>query len=848
MRIQPEELQTVAGMGGGPFEELLYDLIVAEAARHGIPPLAIEWDHRTWMRDGGRDIVVRCGHGDPNPRFIPQHLSIWSAKSGKAGIKPASLKKELTHAKHPKLREHLLGGGVYVWCALQPTNDPDAMREKVKEVAAEYNFKPDLVEFRWLPTLTTILNDHPGLIRKHFPHIDAHFEGVRNFQEWEQENRAGFSVEWVDFSSRSHDRDRIREHLRSRKGANVLHLAGLSGIGKTRTVFEACRGQRDLESVLYLPRGTTYDSLILHLTRNEQSSALVVIDEFSLEQIGAIRSRVGDFADRLRLVTISPARRNENSRPLDNIIVLSEPETRTGVLEIVRRAGHDLAEPVKESIANHAAHDLRLALLLIEASRLTGDFQNLPIRDWDGLWQRIVALFSATDTFNTYYRYLTTSIDLGIKGQYRSEVDYVAKFFEISVPRLDEIVHEAEKCGLGSLTPHFFEAAPRGLAIHLFRHQVWPLLSRRLNEFLSGLPSDRLLRRFIERCQECTGEERNEMEEALGHFFLAALGNPDLGMLADRERSRLFKTWAELDPARGLPWLEESARSASDEKLATFDVQYGDGGWGGRQQIVWLCGGLASFREHFCHCEAILFRLAQVETETGIANNSKGTWQGLFHPALASTEVPFRERLETLLLRVRNADQRTLPLIFGALVNALTGYVGLPIPPGVIGGRLTPEPWRPRTMRDLHELKIEAAKGCLRTIESLPETIRKGALFLVVENVALFINLGLMAELRSSLDTSSEDEELQQALRLALLRTIAFLDRRGHGDSLPVAAELLETYQSPASVRAGLLEELRRWSAELAPEDLVLRIKELTAQDYWHVLAHSRPEEVSTHE
>ncbi len=500
MRVQAEEVQAISIPGGRPFEELLYDLIVAEASRHGIPPSMIEWDHRTWMRDGGRDIVVRCGHGDPNPRFIPQRQSIWSAKSGKGGIQPASLKEELTLANHDKVREHLRGGGVYVWCALQPTNDPDAMRDMVKEVAAEYIFNPELVEFRWLPNLTTILNDHPGLIRKHFAPIDKHFEGARNFQEWEQENREGFSVEWVDFSSRSHDRDRIRDHLRSRKGMNVLHLAGLSGVGKTRTVFEACRGQHDLESVLYLPRATTYDSLLHHLTRNEQVSALVVIDEFPLGEMGAIRSRVRDFAHRLRFVTISAARRNDQDQPSHNIFFLSEPETRTGVLEIVRRAGHDLAEPVLESIAKHSAHDLRLALMLVEASKLTGDFQILPILDGHGLWQRIIALFrshvSNPETFHSGYPYLTTSIDLGVQGEYRSEVDYIAKHFAIDVPRLDEIVADADKCGLGSRTQHFFEASPRGLAVHLFGQQVWPVLSLRLDDFLSGLPTDRLLRRL----------------------------------------------------------------------------------------------------------------------------------------------------------------------------------------------------------------------------------------------------------------------------------------------------------------------------------------------------------------
>src|ERR1019366_2589038 len=98
MFVQPEDLQALVGHGGRLFEDLLYDLVVAEASQHGIPFDAVHWDHRTNIPDGGRDIVVVTGHNDPNPRFIPQRTSIWSAKSGKGGALPATLRRELTDA------------------------------------------------------------------------------------------------------------------------------------------------------------------------------------------------------------------------------------------------------------------------------------------------------------------------------------------------------------------------------------------------------------------------------------------------------------------------------------------------------------------------------------------------------------------------------------------------------------------------------------------------------------------------------------------------------------------------------------------------------------------------------
>ena len=62
-------------------------------------------------------------------------------------------------------------------------------------------------------------------------------------------------------------------------------------------------------------------------------------------------------------------------------------------VEVVRRAGDGLSEPVLESIARFAAQDLRLALMLVEASRQGGEFRDLPIQDGEEVWKRVTHLF-----------------------------------------------------------------------------------------------------------------------------------------------------------------------------------------------------------------------------------------------------------------------------------------------------------------------------------------------------------------------------------------------------------------------------------------------------------------------
>lgn len=653
------------------------------------------------------------------------------------------------------------------------------------------------------------------------PAVERLFDGVITLAEWDSQSRQGITAPWVEFDSRSQLIEEVRSHLRARSGRNVLHLAGLSGVGKTRTVLEACRGQADLERVLYVPRYEQGGAeVLLHLTRDQRHAALVVLDEVRLEELQTISSVVGEQPNRIRIVTVGPARRGERSRPAEKLFVLAEPPNE-GVLGVVRSAGAALSEPVQKSIVRFAAHDLRLALMLVAATLSDGDFRDLPVRDGEDVWRRVTNLYrdqlGSLEAFRCHYPYLTAAVDLGIKGQLRGELEYVAGQFPITTAHLDSVIGFAARCGLGVVTPSFFEPTPRALAGHLFRERVWDSVRHRLPEFLGGM-SNRLRRRFLERCHECAGEQREGMEDAVAEYFQAALGAPGLLKLADREPSRLFAAWAELDPDRALPWLQQAVGRASDENLAAFTGDPdGSGGWRGRRQVVWLCEHLATFAESFRACEAILFRLAQVETEPTIGNNSTVTWRGLFLPALAFTEVSFPERADLLLHRLEGADERTLPLVFSAVVEAL-GNPGMRLaPPAVVGGRVVPEPWRPSTLDDWRRLQADLAARSFQAIARLPGGLADLGRHAVVAHLSAFVALGLVRELRQLLPDG--DERLGQVVRPQLRLIVA---RRGR-------AEARRPTESPDT----RLADVCRWEADLHPAGLAERVRELTGMNYW---------------
>lgn len=835
MRVDPRDLvEGLTGQGGVPFQNFVHDLVVAEARTCRIPLDRIRYDSRVNVGDGGRDIIVGTRHSR-RARFLPQAPSIWSVKAGDDGLEPSVLRREVNDVNHTELQDHLGGGGKYIWCALQPASQGqrDDMERAARALEQSRSLQPGLIEFRWNDALAAMANEYPGLISADLPHVAFALRGLMTFREWERAGARDYAVEWVDFDGRSAVVQRVQSHLLSQGGDNVLHIAGFSGIGKTRTVFQACRDAesgtgarmvRELQGVFYLGSYADLTPEMWRYLEEDDRHLRLVIDEVPLSALDGLIDRFAAFPDRLRVVTVGPALRMDSGRRAvdPNVLVLPEPGTEAGVLAVVRSAGEGLPEDVLRSIAEAASHDLRLALLLVRATRRNPASRVLPIPDLDGVWLRLAEMFRGhlgdADRFRYLYEVLTTSVDVGRAGRHAQELRYLADHFQVPLDELERAAHQAAECGLGVVTPGFFESAPRALAVQVFQDRVWARLSGRLSEFIAGMP-ERLRRRFIERCQECGGPAREAIQSALRGFFLSALRQGGLAQLADRDSSRLFQAWAEFDPASGLAWLRAAVAEAAPEQLGALRGDADTSGrWMGRRQLVWLCQNLAAFAEHFETCEDILFRLAHVETEPGIGNNATAVWASLFWPVLAYTEVPFGERIGRLLARLGAPHPESLPLLLAGAFGVLEyRTVGIPAPPRVVGGRLVPPPWQPRTWEELAGLVRDAGQGIVRAITALSPPLRETALASAIDHLGDLLRHGLLSEARGLLATPGLNEALRQRLVAVLERNIAFY--RGHAQKNP-------RLQGP-------LAELERWRAELQPDDLPSQVRDLTAQDYW---------------
>jgi hypothetical protein len=825
MLVTDDTLNVLVGAGHA-FEAALHSLIRAEAWACGIAPDQIDWDYRTNVRDGGKDILIKVGSTHSERKFIPSLPSIWSAKSGSDGLSVTSLRKEISN--HKDVLSHLKEeGGVYVWCVAHAASMAarSKLEKEAERLANKHGFEVDQIVFRFRDLLTTWFSSHVGIAAVHLTLP----RGWKTLEEWKTLEK-GFKVPWVPFGDRANFVDEVQAHLLGTSGRNVLHLSGWSGIGKSRTVLQSCLEESALEGALYFPNlGEFAGEPEEYLTRNAGVRAALVIDELDANELAQLESRLEPYSDRIRVVTIgSGAKGSVDIR--DGVKEVTPPTDYGGVAAVIKSSDPSLTSDQAAELAAWCEHDLRLALLLAEAYKRDPGLTSRPITSAGDVLKRVLKLFKDelgdVAAFRERYELLSLCLDVGNEGEVREEFEYLASYFGQPVASLDRAVAQAIKCGLGRQQRQFFEAVPRALARQAFESTAWPNVSRAATKFLGGMPASRMMRKFIERSHECGHAVRGEIAAALEPWFNEQFSTPDIRLVSKSEPARLCAAYTELNPRAGLRWLRGAVEGASAEVLLSFGREF-DGS--GRRHIVWLCDHLAQFPEEFWPCEAILYKLGLYETEDRVSNNSRGVWQRFFRPLFSWTAVPFDRRIDHLLVRLKKAEPEAQSMIMEAAIGAIRDPGGESVPPKIVGGRLVPEEWRPKTNGDLRKCRADAAIKILKVVKELSAERIATPRTEVIKHLRLFSNLGCLNELRTWLQPAELDESTLRRLRAELDDYIDWL--RPHAEG----SDWLNVHPSEGErAWAGkALADAENWRRALEPASLASRIRDVTARERW---------------
>jgi hypothetical protein len=254
MLLEPGDFREVFGAGGERFERLMHDLVRTEARRLGIPPNNIHWDERTNVADGGCDIWIASTHED-EASFLPLLPTSISVKSGGDGTSPAVFASEVRG--HERLKQRLRNGNPFMWCCPRSIDQEKRVEfvEKAGELANELGCSEELFVFFWADAIATSAEQFPHLIARHLPNVWRRLQGLTLVRNWKPDDREPVREvpKWVGFGDRDSVKSTVQRHFKEATGTRLLHIAGLSGSGKTRTAIEACLDENSLEEVILLP-------------------------------------------------------------------------------------------------------------------------------------------------------------------------------------------------------------------------------------------------------------------------------------------------------------------------------------------------------------------------------------------------------------------------------------------------------------------------------------------------------------------------------------------------------------------------------------------------------------------
>lgn len=655
------------------------------------------------------------------------------------------------------------------------------------------------------------------------------FYHAKTLNEWRQDKKLD-STEWIELERNKLLIKDIQEHFFNEDSTNVLHLVGRSGIGKTRTTLQACIDNQILSNVLYFDSYDLFSRSVNNYKFDREKKYYFIIDDITMGEWEELNRYYSLQNVRIITLGVSP---EHKLRALEGLRIIESPSNEE-IITLITNINPAIDSLSREKISRLCDKDLRLLILLLRTYQREQSLVGIATQVSDKLFSlenildRILNQFSSeigdVIEFKKYYSKLCLFIDIGIKGDFKEEISYLAEYFGLNKRSMYSYIEKANVCWLGLMKNEFFETLPRALSRYIFENESWHFVKHDLSAFINGMPTHQMKKRFINRIEECHESFRQEVSEELSEWFLETFYEHKIDLLNNVENAKVFKVYTEFSPEIGLRWLKRTLNNASKEEL--LDFKGGNGFFGSnkeRRYIVWLCEHLACFKEYFWMCEEILFILAQNETELHISNNSKGVWMGLFTPILSNTEVPFEPRYDLLLRRLEKSSIFNMDLIFEALGTVFKGVGSRIVPPKVVGGRIVPKEWRPASEKELSELLVKSMGKLINTLSNIQDNRTEKIKKIIIDEFSIFIDFGRLKDVKALFEKYIVQEETKIKLKSTLEKISYNYDKYDH---------YIEN-----------IEGLRGWLKDLENLTFDSIIKEFILGDYWDKY-HMKGEEI----
>ncbi|MCI0489513.1 MAG: hypothetical protein L0229_23230 [Blastocatellia bacterium] len=760
--------------------------------------------------------VCQPAPSDPTG-WIRDHPTIWQYKAGAyRNISDNDMKKEINNEYS---RNRIQNGYAYRLCVCDEL-PPERVEEWEKLLTAEARaINPDAPEAKVLSasSLADWASNLPAVALRYFlpklATICLHLEA------WKQSITEA-TPEFVPVRDWEDVQTRLAQHVNFSFNPTqvVLPISGEAGVGKTRLAYEYLASSENARHlVVYTSDEENAKQIAIRLANKQSLQAILVADECGVIGRVQLQALLNGARNRIRIITIDNSQERYGQEPLNRVERIT-PDT---VEVILSRNFPDVPSERRRIYAGLSHGFVRLA------ADLCGQ---------DGLIQSVGHVGPVLSSIQEYLRFrlqeerlsvlqaLSLVTKVGMKGDVERELDDLCSLTDLDRRELKSIangLHDGP--GFVARGGRFFYVTPEIIAQAAF-DMAWNRWAKHeTEEFLARVPQS-LLESFLKRVAKSANEE---VRRVVGEFFRGWAWSLAPGQLASFQEVDRLVVLVEVEPDTYLPILRQLVEQASIEELKAVTGEGISGRWGPRRSLVWAAEALAAFPEHFSDAESILLRLTLAESEPQIANNATGIWSQLFGIVLSGTATPFPERLELLRERLKSEDNRVSSLAFEALNQVFNDHRSRMIGPDIVGGKIVPEEWRPKTnaeYKDCISRTVSLLQEFITASDECPESKRK-AHSIALRHCRYLLDCGFLEKIKTIFDNEYLNDELRVGLIQAAEDFLAFDAKKELG------------------IPPSYTGQVRDWLQILKPQDFHGKLVSLIGVDMWHPATLANKEE-----
>jgi hypothetical protein len=717
---------------GTSFAPFINRLLDVESAAAGLSGAELSISDRVNLADGGVD--ARTKRAQPT-RWIPAGDSAWQFKAGDLSGSPAA--NEFENATHA--RSIVESGGKYVLALGKSLNDDliETRRKALAQRASDLgiNVEEDTFTVYDANSLALWIEEYPPLAASHLLHGMS--EVVQEFEIWAKSNR--HKIKWVGSESRQLLHEQIDALVTGTESLD-LRIEGVSGVGKTRAVMEALRGEPYRPLVVYIHDTDGLPSNLLPRLILQDRAAIVIVDNCSARKHDTLAGLIPSES-RLRLITVGEP---DAFRTLSPLILIGSLEDQA-LQEVLELNEPNLWPEARRVVLDACAGNVRLATIV--ANRIVSD-PNISASD---VIDRNVIEHYVTAELPSGSLFLGGSAlalftRIGFDAERSNEIQLISDALGLPLTDLQAAAQALTEAGLLGVRGRYRSVEPHPLALYLAKY-AWGAFSDQIVNTLLPMLSNAMAERLLTRAAEI-GEyapTKNAIRQILepdGPFST-------LEKMVDYGNSSLLVQMAIVSSDETLAHISSLIRNASDEQLRTTKPT--------RRSLVWALEKLVWHRRTFPEAADTLLRLAQVEIET-FGNNATGTWIELFGLMLPGTAALPAERAAYLRSVALSSESDTRQLAVRAAARGLSIHEFIAISGEIQGGVIVEPRGAPASWDDVLEYQATMIQLLRSLVDDSSNEVAEAALNELIRAIGPLIDKhDLRPVLNDSLQSLSAD-------------------------------------------------------------------------------------------